>query len=438
MRPLPLRRLDFRTINDNFYYPTSRFLNARGKRFLFFDYDDGQIVRVLDLSGDRDFAPSIPGEGPFVVQNARPWRIRDGDGKEILRFEPPDTSYFGIYGGQAYLVSGARRLLVRSNRPWTQNEKKDTPFAPVQWSLFKLEGPAKDQMIARGDGLPHSTPDAPWFLVQEGNVVEVRDASTGQLARTIRPPAGMTIPWLGMVAGDQVAMVTYPEPQTVTSPTQATVKANRDPLPLTLRLFEPGTGKELLAKQFATAPPRTIVVNLGTAQVVMQIMPSPDKRRLFAFYQEQADRFSGPLNPITPMQILVIRTADFTEERTIKFSAQSSSLVGFAPDGQLVLSVGEELELWNPDTGQMTLRLSGHEGWVRQALFSEDGTRLFAFASKRIHVWDLITKRELLTVGETGQIGGPVGPREVKLVAGRVYFRSFDGKTHVLDGTPVK
>ena len=63
------------------------------------------------------------------------------------------------------------------------------------------------------------------------------------------------------------------------------------------------------------------------------------------------------------------------------------------------------MKVWDAGTGQETLTLKGHTGWVRSVAFSPDGKRL-ASASCRyrtVKVWDAATGQEILTLkGHTG------------------------------------
>jgi hypothetical protein len=65
--------------------------------------------------------------------------------------------------------------------------------------------------------------------------------------------------------------------------------------------------------------------------------------------------------------------------------------------------------VWDVATGQETLTLKGHDGWVHSAAFSPDGKRLAsASIDGTVKVWDAATSQEVLTLkGHTaGVIGG--------------------------------
>jgi len=112
---------------------------------------------------------------------------------------------------------------------------------------------------------------------------------------------------------------------------------------------------------------------------------------------------------------------------------------GIAPDGRLAIVAGEEVQLWDCATGRLGQRYLGStiKNSRANALvqFSADGR--MAVAGSKLHVWDLGTDRELLTLG-----------RDELRIGGRDagYFR-FDGRTIVVstrdglreyDGTPEK
>jgi WD40 repeat protein len=65
--------------------------------------------------------------------------------------------------------------------------------------------------------------------------------------------------------------------------------------------------------------------------------------------------------------------------------------VAFSPDGQRIVSGSndETLKLWDAQTGQQTLTLTGHTGPVTSVAFSPDGTRIVSGSWDRtVKVWN--------------------------------------------------
>jgi WD40 repeat protein len=117
-----------------------------------------------------------------------------------------------------------------------------------------------------------------------------------------------------------------------------------------------------------------------------------------------------------------------------------------SPDGKhLAGAVGNEVKVWDTQTGRETLTLTGHTGRVQSVASSPDGRRLVSAAADRtVKVWDAQTGQELLTFkGFAGPVdardyrGGT--PRDGEASTGPVAF-SPDGRrlasgNSVWDGT---
>src|SRR5262249_36314426 len=70
-----------------------------------------------------------------------------------------------------------------------------------------------------------------------------------------------------------------------------------------------------------------------------------------------------------------------------------------SPDGKpLAGRVGNEVKVWDIQSGRETLTLTGHTGRVSSVAFSPDGRRLVSEAADRtLKVWDAQTGREVVT-----------------------------------------
>jgi WD40 repeat protein len=71
--------------------------------------------------------------------------------------------------------------------------------------------------------------------------------------------------------------------------------------------------------------------------------------------------------------------------------------VAFSPDGTRIVSGSDDntLKVWDAQTGQETLTLTGHKETVNGVAFSPDGTRITSSSyDGTIKVWDGSVKQE--------------------------------------------
>ena len=104
----------------------------------------------------------------------------------------------------------------------------------------------------------------------------------------------------------------------------------------------------------------------------------------------------------------------------------------------------DALDVWNLDTGERVQRLTGIQAGLGGMTFSTDASRLFATESTpapgtpgRLHVWDVVTGRELLTHSfDNGPQMYQFFPGGLRFDADKLHITHPQGEL-ILDGTPL-
>jgi WD40 repeat protein/serine/threonine protein kinase len=152
----------------------------------------------------------------------------------------------------------------------------------------------------------------------------------------------------------------------------------------TVRVWEAETGQEVLALKTHTPPLHSVVF-------------SPDGQRILTGGGDGAKLWDAEAG----QQLLAVKA-----DRVLS--------VAFSPDGQRILtgSSDKTASVWEAETGQEVLTLTGHTTWVGSVAFSPDGRRIVTGAGERgppgpgeVKVWDAEKGQELLSLkGHTNQV----------------------------------
>ena len=105
--------------------------------------------------------------------------------------------------------------------------------------------------------------------------------------------------------------------------------------------------------------------------------------------------------------------------------------VDISPDGQRVVSAGDEIEVWDVDTGKRVATLDGHSETVKAVFALPDGQRLVSGSDdKTLRVWDLSSGRCIATLeGHSNEVSCVIGLSDGR----RIVSGSDDGTLKVWD-----
>jgi WD40 repeat protein/serine/threonine protein kinase len=244
--------------------------------------------------------------------------------------------------------------------------------------------------------------------------VKVWDAETGQEVFTVDAPAYSDY--------HQRTIAYSPDGKRLTN-----VSVSKNGAGSTMTMWDAQTGRELLTQKtdgkvgsiaFSPNGKRLVTgagwVSTGPALIdrAVRVWDAETGEELYSLkghaHQVQSVAFSPDGS----------RLASASRDGTLKVwdattSQEARAVPGgiLSPDGKhLAGSVGNEVKVWDTQTGRETLTLTGHMGRVQSVAFSPDGRRLVSAAADRtVKLWDAQTGQELRTFKG---LAGPVDARE--------------------------
>jgi len=276
---------------------------------------------------------------------------------------------------------------------------------PVQlrgWEWHHLNALADNSVgtLGRADSRKTAvfSPNGRCVLTVPGdNTVWLWDAATGKELFTLRDSTGVIADAAFSQTGNRVLTVSRAD----------TGKA------YSVKLWEAATGKELLTLQYHTgfgvsaefSPDESrIIVSSELAPGVVSLCDAVTGKELLAL----ADEFTAGLSPDGGRMLTWHdRTAKLWDAQTgqevVTLSGHTDGVLSaaFSPDGKSVLTASrdETAKLWDAQTGQEVVTLSGHTDDVRSAAFSPDGKSvLTASNDKTAKLWDAKTGKVRVTL----------------------------------------
>jgi WD40 repeat protein len=192
-----------------------------------------------------------------------------------------------------------------------------------------------------------------------------------------------------------------------------------------LRLWDVGTGKEMVARQ-------------GTFS---NLTFSPDGKRFAAIQHPEGTRSPILRHPLNQVKVWDAHTgaelATLTSEAI--FGAQTGGhpgfgVLGFSPDGTRLASISSgrgtpgAVLIWDVAGGKELFRLKEADAQVTRVVFSPDGKRIAtgtwsnAKGEEAVKLWDAATGSELLTLKV--EIAGPKRPNAPRFTDFTLFFSS--------------
>jgi WD40 repeat protein len=445
-----------------------RSVERDGQQFRAVQTDDGRFVLEWPVKGQSDSRPIV---------------VRERD-KEIGR-EPNPPQYARL---SAFTLADGHRLFIQYES-----------FGGHSWRLYDIDRGLRQidggsGTVSRPEGVPYLIEQTDRGFVSTVLPVvpsfNLRDGRTGDVVRTVQLPE-REVHFCGFDPTGQTYLVQsikvqsikqwnlVPRPRRVLSTAELAVAGSpfginplfdrntpsfggREAVPgafgvqffpdtIRVHLYETATGKERWSKD--------IVVERAIA-VARVARFSPDGKRILVRF---AAATPGPSGPPRIQDRLWVALPDGTVERDfvvevpLNFSRAPLDDFLCSPDGRHVaVACRGEVLIWDLDTGKLRHRLTGHNGRGISIVYNADGSRLFTRDGSgennrvtplgdlvggvpnetlRVHVWDMATGGELLTLTTPG---GFLIPR-LEFTGEKLYMRTGPGGGDlVFDGTPVK
>ena len=222
------------------------------------------------------------------------------------------------------------------------------------------------------------------------------------------------------------------------------------------RVWDSRTGDMILALKGHIGPVTSVAISADGSRVVtgswdqtVRVWDARTGERVFRF--SESSQGVGRLAMSANGEILVstggtARTIQLWDVRTGYPRQTIPSRMGpvrsaiFSPNGNHVITIGQEVRLWDARTGQHLRDLVVHDGVVSLAAFSPDSTRVITVGSKsygsgsdQVRMWDIKSGRQILELkGLKEAVKEIVGIAYVPDATGIVTL-SNDGTTQIWD-----